>query len=84
MRLSRRSQATSGVPIQISPLTMESALAPTADKPFRCTGTGTPGRRADVGAIAACPARTDSDHRMKNWQHVLWADLGLAFLRRGM
>jgi uncharacterized membrane protein HdeD (DUF308 family) len=30
------------------------------------------------GAIAARLARTDPDHRMKNWQHVLWADLGLA------
>jgi len=30
------------------------------------------------GAIAACPARTDSDQRMKNWRHVLWVDLGLA------
>ena len=32
------------------------------------------------GAIAAWLARTDSDQRMKNWQHVLWADLGLAIV----
>jgi hypothetical protein len=32
------------------------------------------------GAIAAHPARTDTDQRMKSWQYVLMADLGLAIV----